>query len=165
MIGTVVLLLLGTAAPLTQQQERQPAPQVAIGSVSVVVGSPAPSVLVALSRYFEVVEIEGGVTIHSRRGGEGLPSMVTVGIRDGRVRGFILTWAPGTAQPSAHELSRRLALATLGLRGCEMDNAFRSVDGEDVSSLRFQCGSYAVAFVTSDTKGVRTASLSVRIDP
>jgi hypothetical protein len=36
---------------------------------------------------------------------------------------------------------------------------------EDVSCFRLNCGSDAVAFVTSDTKGIPTASLSVRVDP
>jgi hypothetical protein len=159
-LAMIVLLLSSSITTLNGQGN---VPQVMLGSVRVAIGAPAADVLAALRREFWVLDLEDGVGVRSRRGEEGFPSRVAVAVKGERITGVTLTWGPGEDQPSPHDLSRRLALATLGLRGCQTENSVRSVDGTEVSSVRFNCGNYRVFLVTSLAEGHPTAALHVSV--
>ena len=145
----VVVLLLSSLEAATIWNGRGDVPQVMLGSVKVAIGAPAADVLAALRREFWVLDLEDGVGVRSaeaKRGfhrGSRLPS---------RASESPASLSPGDrvkTDPSPHDLSRRLALATLGLRGGRTENSVRSVDGTEVSSVRFNCGNYSVFLVTS----------------
>lgn len=135
------------------------APHFEIGVSKVALGSPSAPLMTELQRDFSVRAIEGGWELHSRAP-DGDPPRAAIGVSGGLIHDVSLRWGPGRT-PTVETVARQLAAALPDRGECRVENVTAAKEGGTVRTLRWQCGTYAVAMVSGTWPGGNTLALDL----